>query len=109
MSTPSVPTDPKIQRARIPRIYTEEQLVFLRQNLGEFERRSQGCVRGDAKKFALDLADEFVVRYGLPSDADTSPGVDTEAKFREVGGWVDFVSGSGAHPMSSKYTIGSRI
>ncbi|KAJ7497683.1 hypothetical protein FB451DRAFT_1019346 [Mycena latifolia] len=61
--------------------YTEPQLVFLKSYLPEFERRTLGPVRGDAKKFALDRASEFITRFGLPDDLD--PGEETEGKFRE--------------------------
>ncbi|KAJ7693378.1 hypothetical protein B0H17DRAFT_500673 [Mycena rosella] len=61
--------------------YTEPQLVFLKSYLPEYERRSLGPVRGDAKKFALDRAAEFITRFGLPDDLDA--GEDTEGRFRE--------------------------
>ncbi|KAF5310702.1 hypothetical protein D9619_007916 [Psilocybe cf. subviscida] len=37
-------------------------------SLPEFERRSQGSIRGDAKKFALDRAQDFINRFGLPDE-----------------------------------------
>ncbi|KAG6919835.1 hypothetical protein DXG01_000340 [Tephrocybe rancida] len=50
-------------------------------NLAEFERRSQGSIRGDAKKFALERASDFITQFGLPSEFI---GVhEAENKFRE--------------------------
>jgi hypothetical protein len=83
MSTPG-PVESRVSKPRLPKAYTKEQLVFLRSNLDEFERKSQGFVRGDAKKFALEKAGEFILTFGLPSDVETGPDVDTEAKFKEV-------------------------
>ncbi|KAJ7646931.1 hypothetical protein FB45DRAFT_1099210 [Roridomyces roridus] len=54
-----------------PRAYTEQQLVFLRSYLPEFERRTNSNgPRGDAKKFALECAAEFITRFSLPDDVD---------------------------------------
>ncbi|KAJ7105420.1 hypothetical protein C8R43DRAFT_1092160 [Mycena crocata] len=50
--------------------------------LPEFERRSLGPVRGDAKKFALERATEFITRFGLPNN-DSDPGEETDARFKE--------------------------
>lgn len=51
-------------------------------SLPEFERRSQGSIRGDAKKFALERAQDFIVRFGLP---DEFMGVEEpESRFKEV-------------------------
>jgi hypothetical protein len=82
MSTSADPTTST--KPRLPKAYTEEQLAFLRSHLPEFERRSSGSVRGDAKKFALDKASEFINKFGLPSDFDVTPGIDAESRFREV-------------------------
>ncbi|KAF7315809.1 hypothetical protein MIND_00097000 [Mycena indigotica] len=65
----------------LPKSYTEQQLVFLRSHLAEYERRSHGPVRGDAKKFALERAAEFIVRFGLPENVDVSH--DTDARYKE--------------------------
>lgn len=74
--------DPRVSKPRLPKAYTEEQLVFLRSHISGFETRTRGHVRGDAKKFALDRASEFLVRFGLPPDLQ---GVDeAEPRFREV-------------------------
>lgn len=55
---------------------------FLSSSLPEFERRSHGSIRGDAKKFALDKAQDFIVRFGLP---DEFVGVEEpESRFKEV-------------------------
>ncbi|KAJ7141387.1 hypothetical protein C8R44DRAFT_867011 [Mycena epipterygia] len=64
-----------------PKAYTEPQLNFLKSYLPEFERRSLGPVRGDAKKFALERAADFVTRFGLPDDSEA--GEESEARFRE--------------------------
>ncbi|KAG8216725.1 hypothetical protein J3R82DRAFT_6937 [Butyriboletus roseoflavus] len=73
--------DPRVSKPRLPKAYTEEQLVFLRSHISGFETRTRGHVRGDAKKFALDRASEFLVRFGLPPDLQ---GVDeAEPRFRE--------------------------
>jgi hypothetical protein len=51
-------------------------------SLPEFERRSQGSIRGDAKKFALERAQDFIVRFGLPEEF---VGVEEpESRFKEV-------------------------
>ncbi|KAG9313584.1 hypothetical protein JVU11DRAFT_5914 [Chiua virens] len=73
-------SDPR-GKPRLPKAYTEEQLAFLRSHINGFETRTRGHVRGDAKKFALDRASEFLVRFGLPPDLQ---GVDeAEPRFRE--------------------------
>ena len=36
--------DPKAQKTRLPKSYTDEQLAFLRGHLAEFERRAGGVV-----------------------------------------------------------------
>ncbi|KAJ7217688.1 hypothetical protein GGX14DRAFT_33405 [Mycena pura] len=64
-----------------PKAYTQPQLTFLKSYLPEYERRSLGPIRGDAKKFALERAAEFVNRFGLPEDVDL--GEDADARFRE--------------------------
>ncbi|KAG7099427.1 hypothetical protein E1B28_001279 [Marasmius oreades] len=73
MSTP--------QKSRLPKAYTDQQLAFLRSHLGEFERRTQGNVRGDAKKFALERAEEFIGRFGFP--AEFTGVEEPDARFRE--------------------------
>ncbi|KAJ7282864.1 hypothetical protein C8J57DRAFT_1555295 [Mycena rebaudengoi] len=65
----------------LPKAYTEPQLAFLKSYLPEFERRSLGPVRGDAKKFALDRAGEFIARFGIPEES--SGDDDSDARFRE--------------------------
>lgn len=66
----------------MPKAYTDEQLIFLRSHISGFETRTRGHVRGDAKKFALDRANEFLVRFGMPEDLQ---GIDeAEPRFREV-------------------------
>ncbi|KAL0959654.1 hypothetical protein HGRIS_011354 [Hohenbuehelia grisea] len=73
-------SDPRVQsKPRLPKSYTPEQLAFLRSHLPEFQRRSQGSIRGDAKKFALLRASDFIIRFGLPEDFG---GVDRENRFR---------------------------
>jgi len=74
--------DPRMSKPRLPKAYTEDQLAFLRSHIGGFETRTRGHVRGDAKKFALDRANEFLARFGLPPDLQ---GVDeAEPRFREA-------------------------
>lgn len=75
--------DPRIPKPlRLPISYTDEQISFLRSHLPEFERRSQGTVRGDAKKFALERAGDFITRFGQTD----FHGEESEARFREVCG-----------------------
>ena len=60
-------------------------------SLPEFERRSQGSLRGDAKKFALERAQDFIVRFGLP---DEFIGVEEpESRFKEVRAFFHSCSG----------------
>ncbi|KAH0835883.1 hypothetical protein J3R83DRAFT_9763 [Lanmaoa asiatica] len=73
--------DPRVSKPRLPKAYTEEQLVFLRSHISGFETRTRGHVRGDAKKFALDRASEFLVRFGLPPDLQEVD--EAEPRFRE--------------------------
>ncbi|RDB29808.1 hypothetical protein Hypma_014040 [Hypsizygus marmoreus] len=74
-------SDPRVHKPRLPKAYTDQQLAFLKSNLPEFERRSQGSIRGDAKKFALERASDFIARFGLP---DEFIGVEeSESRFRE--------------------------
>ncbi|KAF8068854.1 hypothetical protein FPV67DRAFT_1093599, partial [Lyophyllum atratum] len=74
-------SDPRVHKPRLPKAYTDQQLTFLKSHLSEFERRSQGSIRGDAKKFALERASDFVARFGLP---DEFVGVhESETRFRE--------------------------
>jgi hypothetical protein len=57
-------------------------LILSSSSLPEFERRSQGSIRGDAKKFALERAQDFIVRFGL---SDEFHGVEEpESRFKEV-------------------------
>lgn len=91
-------SDPRVHKPRLPKAYTDQQLAFLKRyalwnpmlalpsflssSLPEFERRSHGSIRGDAKKFALDKAQDFIVRFGLP---DEFVGVEEpESRFKEV-------------------------
>ncbi|KIK93417.1 hypothetical protein PAXRUDRAFT_515852 [Paxillus rubicundulus Ve08.2h10] len=74
-------SDPRVSKPRLPKPYTEEQLSFLRSHISGFETRTRGHVRGDAKKFALDRANDFLLRFGLPLDLQ---GVEeAEPRFRE--------------------------
>ncbi|KAF5368880.1 hypothetical protein D9758_002990 [Tetrapyrgos nigripes] len=77
-------SDPSLRipaRPRLPKSYTDQQLAFLKGHLPEFERRTQGSVRGDAKKFALERAAEFISTFGLPDDY---AGVEeAEPRFKE--------------------------
>lgn len=76
-------SDPRapIHKPRTPKTYTDAQLAFLKSHLPEFERKTQGSVRGDAKKFALERADEFINTFGLPDELNgvTEP----EPRFKE--------------------------
>ncbi|KAF8635431.1 hypothetical protein AX15_000420 [Amanita polypyramis BW_CC] len=74
-------SDPRIHKPRSPRIYTDQQLAFLRSNLPEFERRLQGPIRGDAKKFALEKASDFIAQFGLPDDFVDAE--ESESRFKE--------------------------
>ncbi|KAJ6625781.1 hypothetical protein B0H10DRAFT_590136 [Mycena sp. CBHHK59/15] len=72
----------RFRRSRpLPKAYTEPQLTFLKSYLPEFERRSLGPVRGDAKKFALERAADFITRFGVPEDAPADE--EYNARFRE--------------------------
>ncbi|KAF8155765.1 hypothetical protein B0H34DRAFT_714723 [Crassisporium funariophilum] len=74
-------SDPRVHKPRLPKAYTDQQLAFLKSSLPEFERRSQGSIRGDAKKFALERAQDFIVRFGLPEEF---VGVEEpESRFKE--------------------------
>ena len=85
---PVVAMDSRVSKPRLPKAYTEEQLVFLKSHISGFETRTRGHVRGDAKKFALDRASDFLLRFGLPPDLQ---GVDeAEPRFREVSPHVPF-------------------
>ncbi|KAG6861384.1 hypothetical protein C0995_000790 [Termitomyces sp. Mi166 len=66
----------------------------LRSNLTEFERRSQGSIRGDAKKYALERASDFIAQFGLPPEFI---GVhEAENKFREqIYNWFKNTVGQG--------------
>ncbi|KIM46710.1 hypothetical protein M413DRAFT_440299 [Hebeloma cylindrosporum] len=74
-------SDPRVHKPRLPKAYTVQQLGFLKSSLPEFERRSHGSIRGDAKKYALERAQDFIVRFGLP---DEFVGVEEpESRFKE--------------------------
>ncbi|KAF8348603.1 hypothetical protein F5887DRAFT_950937 [Amanita rubescens] len=74
-------SDPRIPKPRSPKVYTDQQLAFLRSSLPEFERRLQGPIRGDAKKFALEKATEFIAQFGIP---DEFAGIEeSESRFKE--------------------------
>lgn len=51
-------------------------------HLPEFERRTQGTVRGDAKKFALEKAADFIATFGLPNEFIHVE--EAEPRFKEV-------------------------
>jgi len=99
-------SDPRVHKPRLPKAYTDQQLAFLKRyspssrilgsssffnsSLPEFERRSHGSIRGDAKKFALERAQDFIVRFGLP---DEFVGVEEpESRFKEVLNLLIFAS-----------------
>jgi hypothetical protein len=102
-------SDPRVHKPRLPKAYTDPQITYLKRlataqfqkytsssapvlrvfvcggscsNLPEFERRSQGSIRGDAKKFALERAADFIARFGLPDEFIGAE--DSESRFREV-------------------------
>ena len=66
--------------------YNDEQLVFLRSHLPEFERLGRAGngtgARGDPKRFALARAEEFISLFGLPDDLVGT--VEAHTRFREV-------------------------
>lgn len=78
------PTDffpPKVYSFHV-HVSESTQVLEFHSHLPEFERRSQGSIRGDAKKFALERAQDFIVRFGLP---DEFVGVEEpESRFKEV-------------------------
>ncbi|KAF8652350.1 hypothetical protein AX16_004380 [Volvariella volvacea WC 439] len=76
-------SDPRVHKPRLPKVYTDQQLAFLKSHLPEFERRSQGSVRGDAKKFALERASDFISRFGLPNEFVGLGTEESESRFRE--------------------------
>ncbi|KAJ7091859.1 hypothetical protein B0H15DRAFT_177820 [Mycena belliarum] len=78
---PTIPYKPRPRLRPTPKAYTEQQLNFLKSYLPDFERRSVGPIRGDAKKFALDRASEFITRFGLPDEYET--GEEAEGRFKE--------------------------
>ncbi|KAJ3528756.1 hypothetical protein NMY22_g9277 [Coprinellus aureogranulatus] len=51
--------------------------------LPEYEKRSQGSVRGDSKKFAFQKAAEYIATFGV--SAEFVGAEDGEARFKEVG------------------------
>jgi hypothetical protein len=83
-------------------------LTLASSSLPEFERRSQGSIRGDAKKFALERAQDFIVRFGL---SDEFHGVEEpESRFKEVRSFACMVIRLFNRCLSySKFTTGSRI
>ncbi|KAJ7187869.1 hypothetical protein C8R46DRAFT_1052895 [Mycena filopes] len=88
--------------------YTEPQLNFLKSHLKEFERRTNGTIRGDAKKFALERAVDFIARFGLP---DEDAEGDTASRFKEqLYNWFKNTVGRNrrkveGRPRSSKWTV----
>ncbi|KAM6503394.1 hypothetical protein JOM56_000337 [Amanita muscaria] len=100
-------SDPRIHKPRTP-IYTDQQLLFLKSNLQEFERRSQGSIRGDAKKFALEKAAEFVARFGLP---DGLAGIEEcESRFREqIYNWFKNTVGRARRKSDARPRVGKKI
>jgi len=44
----------------------DEQLGWLRSHLADYETRASGNVRGDAKKFALEMASKYIEKWGVP-------------------------------------------
>ncbi|KAG1745289.1 hypothetical protein EDB19DRAFT_482593 [Suillus lakei] len=68
-------------KPNLPKAYTDEQLIFLRSHISGFETRTCGRTRGDAKKFALERANEFLVRFGMPEDLQDVD--EAEPRFRE--------------------------
>jgi len=101
-------SDPRVSKPRLPKAYTDEQLIFLRSHISGFETRTRGHVRGDAKKFALDRANEFLVRFGMPEDLQGTD--EAEVRFREVRAVVDVdLWSEHVYDDLSKYTIGTRI
>ncbi|GJJ14840.1 hypothetical protein Clacol_009108 [Clathrus columnatus] len=46
--------------------HTDEQLAWLRAHLGDYENRAGGNVRGDAKKYALEMANKYIEKWGVP-------------------------------------------
>ena len=85
-------------------------LILPCSSLPEFERRSQGSIRGDAKKFALERAQDFIVRFGLSEEFH---GVEEpESRFKEVRiFFLACIVNSRYNRCSScsKFTTGSRI
>ena len=72
-----------VGKSRLPKAYTDQQLGFLKSHLPEFERRTQGAVRGDAKKYALEKAGEFIATFGLPPEFHGLNMEEAEGRFRE--------------------------
>ena len=92
----------------VPLFPSHPPLILASSSLPEFERRSQGSIRGDAKKFALERAQDFIVRFGLSEEFH---GVEEpESRFKEVRIFARIVNGIYNRCLScSKYTTGSRI
>lgn len=115
-------SDPRVHKPRLPKAYTVQQLAFLKRygsripmltwssflssSLPEFERRSHASIRGDAKKFALEKAQDFIVRFGLP---DEFIGVEEpESRFKEVLNILSVYPSFPNDKSNSKSTTGSR-
>ncbi|KAG6849774.1 hypothetical protein H0H93_005290 [Arthromyces matolae] len=100
-------SDPRVYKPRFPKAYTPQQLTFLKSNLAEFERRSQGSIRGDAKKFALERASDFIAQFGLPSEFI---GVDeADNKFREqIYNWFKNTVGRNRRKLEGKPRSGTK-
>ncbi|TEB34129.1 hypothetical protein FA13DRAFT_68805 [Coprinellus micaceus] len=80
-------SDPRVTKSRQPKAYTEEQLAFLRSYLPEYEKRSQGSIRGDSKKFAFQKAAEYIQAFGISAEFISAD--DGETRFKEGGiTWV---------------------
>jgi hypothetical protein len=59
---------PRASKPGSPKACTSRRLIFLRSCISDFESRTRGHVRVYTKKFALDHASEFFVRFGMPED-----------------------------------------
>lgn len=81
MTRDKMTSHPRTSKPRLLEAYTDEQLIFLRSHVGDFETRT--CWR-----VALDRANEFLVRFGMLEDLILIRCIDGEV---------------------SKYTIGTRI
>ncbi|TFK22465.1 hypothetical protein FA15DRAFT_671508 [Coprinopsis marcescibilis] len=97
-SDPRVPVQ---QKPRQPKSYTEPQIEFLKSHLPEFERRSHGTVRGDAKKYALDRASEFIQTFGLPQEFHTLEEGDSRFK-EQIYNWFKNTVGRNRRKLEGK-------